>query len=119
MDVGDAAAQSFAPDTAHFDFFQLQKLLGSPEKLFDDVAAVDETVESFEDQVLLEVPCFGLFVFFEVGGEFALEFNESFSKGGENLRCQNDFVQSFLNFNLSRIRIKLVKSADAAPPGKY
>ena len=68
MNIDDPGPQCFTPDSTHFHFFQLQKLLSCPEKFFDDCQTIHETVETFEYQVFLKIPCFGFFVPFEIGG---------------------------------------------------
>ena len=116
MNIDDPGPQCFTPDSTHFYFFQLQKLLSCPEKFFDDCQTIHETVETFEYQVFLKIPCFGFFVPFEIGGQFPFEFRKSVSKSLENLQCQQNFVQSFFNFNLKMNKKREFQALDLSYP---
>ena len=49
----------FASDTAHFHFFQFQKLIWSLKELPDDYQAIHKSIVSFENKILLKFPIFG------------------------------------------------------------
>ena len=55
MNTNDPIAQSFSSQSSNFNFFELQKLLSSSEKFFDDVQTIHKTVEPTEDQMLLKI----------------------------------------------------------------
>ena len=100
MDKINSTAESFSSNASNFHLFQLKKLLRSLEKLFDDVQSVDEAVEAFKNKMFLKIPRFGFLVSLEIGGKFALEFPKCGSEFGEDFQGDQNFVQSFFNFNL-------------------
>ena len=49
----------FASNTAHFHFFQFQKLIWSLKEFPDDYQAIHKSIVSFENKILLKFPIFG------------------------------------------------------------
>ena len=49
----------FASNTAHFHFFQFQKLIWSLKEFPDDYQAINKSIISFENKILLKFPIFG------------------------------------------------------------
>ena len=57
--MGNPRTEIFASNTAHFHFFQFQKLIWSLKEFPDDYQAIHKSIVSFENKILLKFPIFG------------------------------------------------------------